>query len=88
MKLNCMSGEVFGWGQLAPSGTLTHLKPCPMYNFDAPGFFRSQCNAIARQPQVLARASAFATSLLAIPFLRNLSRTATFDMYAIPDLEF
>jgi len=54
MKLNLISGEVLGWGQLAPSGTLMHLKPCPLYSFVAPGLFKSQCKAMERQPQLLA----------------------------------
>lgn len=86
MKLYLMSGEVFGWGQFAPSGTLMLLKPWPLYSFVAPGLFVSQCNAIARQPQFLASASAFSISFFAIPLRRNRSRTATFDMYAIPVL--
>lgn len=88
MKLNFISGEVFGCGQLAPSGTLIHLKPWPWYNFVAAGFFKSQCNAIARHPQLLACDSAFATKCLAIPFRLNFSRTATFDMYATPVLQY
>lgn len=86
MKLNCISGESFGCGQFAPTGTSTHLKPRLVYSFVASGFLRSQCSATARHPQDLAFASAFAISLVAIPFRRNLSRTATFDMYAIPVL--
>lgn len=87
MKLNLKSGEVLGCGQFAPSGTLMHLNPCPLYSLVAPGLFPSQCSATARHPQLLASASALATSLLAIPFRRNPSRTATFDMYAIPALQ-
>lgn len=88
MKLKLISGEVLGWGQFAPSGTLMLLKPWPLYNLVAPGLFKSQCNAIVRQPQLRAKTSAFAISLLAIPFRRNLSRTATFEMYAIPVLQY
>ncbi|GER51273.1 v-type ATP synthase beta chain [Striga asiatica] len=58
-----------------------HLKPWLVYSFVAPGLLRSQCNAIARQPQLLAFASAFAISFFAIPFLRKFSRTATFDTH-------
>ena len=87
MKLNFTFVAVLGWGQFAPSGTLIHLKPWPLYNSVATGFSNSQCNAIERQPQLLARDSAFAISILAIPFRRNFSRTATFDMYAIPALQ-
>lgn len=54
MKMNLTSGEVLGFGQFAPSGTLIHLKPWPLYNFVAPGLFKSQCKAMARQPQLLA----------------------------------
>lgn len=86
MKLNWTSGAVLGWGHFAPSGTLMLLKPWPLYKFTAPGLFRSQCNAMARHPQLLARVSALTISFLAIPFRRNLSRTATFDTYAIPVL--
>lgn len=86
MKLNFTSGAVFGWGQFAPSGTLMHLKPWSLYSFVAPGLFKSQCNATARQPQLFAWASALAMSLLAIPLRRNVSRTATLDMYATPVL--
>jgi hypothetical protein len=54
MKLNLTSGEVLGWGHFAPTGTLIDLKPWPLYSFMAPGLFKSQCNAMARQPQLLA----------------------------------
>ena len=87
MKLNCISGEILGWGHFAPCGTFIDLKPWPLYNPMAPGLFRSQCNAMARHPQVLACASAFAISFLAMPFLLYFSLTATFDTYAIPVLQ-
>jgi hypothetical protein len=48
--------------------------------------FTSQCNAIDRHPQLLARASASRTNIFAIPFRRSSFRTATFAMYAIPVL--
>lgn len=86
MKLNCISGDVLGCGQFAPAGISMHRKPLLAYSFVAPGFLRSECNAMARHPQDFAFASALATSVFAIPFLRNLSRTATLDMYAIPVL--
>lgn len=88
MKLNLTSGEVFGCGQFAPSGTFIDLKLRPSYNFVAAGFRKSQCNAIARQPQLLAWDSALATNCFAIPFCLNFSRTATFDMYATPVLQY
>nr|GLL34977.1 unknown [Ipomoea trifida] len=56
------------------------LNPCPVYSFVAPGLLMSQCSAMARHPQLLALASALAMSFFAIPFLRKLSRTATFDI--------
>lgn len=87
IKVNCISGEVLGWGQFAPAGTLMHLKPWFLYNFVAPGFFKSQWSATERQPQLRAWASALATSLLAIPFRRYFSLTATFETYAIPVLQ-
>lgn len=87
MKLNFISGDVFGSGHFAPAGTSTRRKPRFLYRVVAPGFLRSLCNAMARHPQDLAFASALATSVVAIPFRRNLSRTATFDMYAIPVLD-
>lgn len=86
MKLNWMPGEVLGSGHFAFSGTLMHLKPWPLYNLMAAKLFTSQCNAIDRHPQLRARASALATSILAIPFRLSASRTATFEIYAIPVL--
>lgn len=86
MKLNWMPGEVLGSGHFAFSGTLMHLKPWPLYNLMAAKLFTSQCNAIDRHPQFRARASALATSILAIPFRLSASRTATFEIYAIPVL--
>lgn len=86
MKLNWMPGEVLGCGQFARSGTLTHLKPWPKYSRMAAWLFASQCNATARQPQLLAKVSALIMSCFAIPFRLSLCRTATFDTYAIPVL--
>lgn len=86
IRLNLVPGEVFGWGHLACSGTLMHLKPWPLYNLMAAKLFASQCSATERQPQLRARASALAISILAMPLRLSASRTATLDIYAIPFL--
>lgn len=64
-----------------------HLYPWPLYNLIADKLLASQCNAIDRHPQLLARASALAMSILAIPFRLSALRTATFDIYATPVLQ-
>ena len=87
MKLYCTPLAILGSGHLAPSGTRMHLKPWFLYRRRAAMLFTSQCNAIDRHPQLLARASASWTNILAIPFRRSSFRTATFAMYAIPVLQ-
>ena len=87
MKLYRTPSAILGSGHLAPSGTRMHLKPCFLYRRRAAMLFTSQCNAMDRHPQLLARASASWTNILAIPFRRSSFRTATFAIYAIPVLQ-
>nr|ACN25179.1 unknown [Zea mays] len=86
MKLYSAPLAILGSGHLAPSGTRMHLKPWFLYRRSAATLFTSQCSAIDRHPQLLARASASWTNIFAIPFRRSSFRTATFAIYAIPVL--